>query len=101
MNQRVLLVGRSRRVLSKLTSALTEAGFDAQWTEDPATASQRVQPPSVDLVAFGRGVGSQDRISQQVATGMHSIPLGRQAAGQGPKFAVVRVDATEVSIVKL
>ncbi len=32
---------------------------------------------------------------------MHSIPLGRQAAGQGPKFAVVRVDATEVSIVKL
>jgi hypothetical protein len=61
MNKRVLAVGKSRRVLSKLTSALTEAGFDAQWTNDPATASQRFRPGDVDLVAFGRGVGSKDR----------------------------------------
>jgi hypothetical protein len=61
MDKRVLAVGHSRRVLSNLTRALTEAGFDAQWTTDVATASQLFQPPSVDLVAFGRGVGSADR----------------------------------------
>src|SRR6266536_2438644 len=61
MNKRVLAVGKSRRVLSKLASALTQAGFDARWTNDPATASQRFHPGAVDLVAFGRGVSSEDR----------------------------------------
>lgn len=184
MNRRVLAVGRSRRVLGKLTGALTEAGFDAQWTRDIAAASQRVQPASVDLVAFGRGVGSADRsrlrsdflkgnagvlfvdglapitpllvaqveaafsaqpqrakvlehlassdgqltiavrddcdvevtvyrldrlyrthtatpVAQRVTGGSHAIPLGHQAAGRGPRFAVVRINTTEVSIVSL
>lgn len=61
MRKRVLAVGSSRRVLRALTSALLEAGFDAQWTSDTATASRRFRPDSVDLVAFGRGVGGEDR----------------------------------------
>jgi len=61
VRKRVLAVGSSRRVLRALTSALLEAGFDAQWTSAIAAASRRFQPGSVDLVAFGRGVGDEDR----------------------------------------
>jgi hypothetical protein len=184
MDKRVLAVGHSRRVLSNLTRALTEAGFDAQWTTDAAAASQRFQPHSVDLVAFGRGVSSADRsrlrsdflqgnpavlfvdglapitplliaqvqaafssqpqqarvlehlassdghltiairddcdvevtvyrldrlyrthtatpLAQRITRGSHAIPLGHQSTGRGLRFAVVRINTTEVSIVSL
>lgn len=184
MKKRVLAVGKSRRVLRKLTDALTEAGFDARWTDDIPTASQRFRPGTVDLVAFGRGVGRQDRsrlksdylegnpavlfvdglapvipllvaqvesafssrnrdsgvlervtasdgeltitvrddcslevtlyrldrlyrthrdvlLSQRVSAGTRSVPLGGWATRRGAKYAVVRVNATEVSVAEL
>jgi hypothetical protein len=184
MKKRVLAVGKSRRVLRKLTDALTEAGFDARWTDDIPTASQHFRPGTVDLVAFGRGVGGQDRsrlksdylegnpavlfveglapviplllaqvesafsarkrdssvleratasdgeltitvrddcdlevmlyrldrlyrthrdvlLSQRVSAGTRSVALGGRATRRGAKYAVVRVNATEVSIAEL
>jgi hypothetical protein len=97
-------VGKSRRVLGKLTAALTEAGFDARWTDDIAGASQRFPPSRVDLVAFGRGVGGADRdvlLSERVPRGRRSIPLGTRPARRGATFAVVRVNATEVTVIEL
>jgi hypothetical protein len=184
LKKRVLAVGKSRRVLRKLTGALTEAGFDARWTDDIPAASRRFRPGTVDLVAFGRGVGGQDRsrlksaylegnpavlfvdglapvipllvaqvesafssqnrdsgvlehvtasdgglaitarddcdlevtlyrldrlygthrdvlLSQRASAGTRSVPLGGRAARRGTKYAVVRVNATEVSIAEL
>jgi hypothetical protein len=140
MNGRVLAMGKSRRVLGKLTAALTEAGFDTRWTDDIAGASQRFPPSGVDLVAFGRGVGDAgvldsatsgdgeltidvrddcdlqvtlyrlDRLyrthrdvllSERVPRGRRSIPLGTRPARRGATFAVVRVNAAEVTVIEL
>jgi hypothetical protein len=184
MNRRVLAVGKRRRVLGKLNAALTEAGFDARWTDDIAGASQRFQPSGVDLVAFGRGVSGADRtrlkagflagnpavrfvdglapiipllvaqvegafsarlgnagvldqaasgdgeltidvrddcdlevtlyrldrlyrshrnvlLSERVPRGRRSIPLGTRGARRGATFAVVRVNATEATVIEL
>jgi hypothetical protein len=40
-------------------------------------------------------------LAQRITSGSHAIPLGHQATGRGLRFAVVRINTTEVSIVCL
>jgi len=65
--RRVLSVGKNKGVLRKLTQALTDAGFDAEWTNDVVEAARRARAGDIDLVAFGRGVKGHERESLRAA----------------------------------
>ncbi|GAB3706733.1 hypothetical protein GCM10027592_40470 [Spirosoma flavus] len=56
MSSNVLLIGRNPNVLTNLSSALTEAGFNITTTNFVEQADQDFDGANFDLVAFGRGI---------------------------------------------
>jgi hypothetical protein len=68
MNKRVLAVGKSRRVLTKLTRALTQAGFDAQWTTDPASTGADMITAPVRMTRAGPGARPRPWAAYAAAT---------------------------------
>lgn len=57
----VLLFGRSRKVLRKLSTALTEQGIGCTSDQEVAGALRHIAVRSFDLIAFGRGVSPSDK----------------------------------------
>lgn len=56
MKNRILLIGKSKRILKKLAQALTIEGFDCVWVNKITEMSKYFSNGSYDLVAFGRGI---------------------------------------------
>jgi len=66
MNKKtILLIGRRKALLRKLASALDEAGYPAEWTNDMENSSQKFDGSRFSLVAFGRGVSEVNKQVQK------------------------------------
>lgn len=62
--KRVLSIGASKRVLSKLSKALEADGFIALWTNNynnPDQVTKQFNTKGFDVIAFGRGVSDENR----------------------------------------
>jgi hypothetical protein len=57
----VLLVGRSRKVLRKLSTALAEDGIRSTCDQTAAEALRHLAARPFDLIAFGREVSARDK----------------------------------------
>gem|GEM_PF-1081942 len=57
----VLLFGRSRKVLRKLSAALSEQGIPSTCDQTTAGALRHLAARPFDLIAFGRGVSGRDK----------------------------------------
>lgn len=62
--KRVLSIGASKKVLSKLSKTLEEAGFITQWTNNynnPEQVIKKFNARDFDVIAFGRGVSKENK----------------------------------------
>lgn len=61
MNPRTLLIGKSKRILSRLSNALQEEGYQTAWSSRVETVLDTHDPDAYDLVVTGRGIQLFDK----------------------------------------
>lgn len=61
MKPRTLLIGKSKRILSRLSSALQEEGCQTTWSSRVETVLDTRDPEAYDLVVTGRGIQLFDK----------------------------------------
>lgn len=61
MKDRILLIGKRKSVLIKLTEALSKEGFESDWINNISKAASHHDGKKYSVVAFGRGVKRFDK----------------------------------------
>lgn len=61
MKPRTLLIGKRKRILSQLSKALWDEGWQASWSPFVETALKTYDPTAYDLVVTGRGIQLYDK----------------------------------------